>query len=579
MDLTVSKNALQSFASWFGRSAAVTNTVVPEVRRPPYPCVKIDPLPSSSPEAQGIDSGYILKYYDRLCREPLIKMQTVIIARNGRIISRGHFYPYSTDIWHVSHSLCKSLAGLAVGLLFDDGLISLDDKLIDIMKDSLPPTARINHRNTTIRHMLTMQTGVIFNEIGTVTEEDWCRAYLESGVKFRPGTAFDYNSMNTYMLCAIVKKLSGKGVLELLKERVFTPLGIEHIYWEKCPKGIEKGGFGVYYYPDDILKVGLLYLNGGVWEGKRLISEKWIKESTKVQVKTPDETGIYGYGYQVWCKEDRSTFIFNGMFGQNLIVFPKTKIMIATTASIDETFQNSPLYTVTERFFGTPFRPKAHMNENSEALAKLRETESALVMENSDIFGFDGKFDPDFIKSFDGSYSVAPEDGIGLGVMPELFQGVHNCFAEGLHEFSIATNEEGGTITTLEGNTLHKVSFGLGKAVPGCVVYGKESILTSAYATQKEEDGEKTLKITVCFPELPNIRYLTISKTADGIAVKFEEAPGFDFMLRIINRTFLGKVPMPDGKTRATDTDFVQKRMRYFLQPTVRMKKIQKDQL
>jgi hypothetical protein len=219
------------------------------------------------------------------------------------------------------------------------------------------------------------------------------------------------------------------------------------------------------------------------------------------------------------------------------------------------------------------------MNENPEALAKLRETESALVMENSDIFGFDGKFDPDFIKSLDGSYSVAPEDGIGLGVMPELFQGVHNCFAEGLREFSIATNEEGGTITTLEGNTQHKVSFGLGKAVPGCVVYGKESILTSAYATQKEEDGEKTLKVTVCFPELPNIRYLTISKTADGIAVKFEEAPGFDFMLRIINRTFLGKVPMPDGKTRATDTDFVQKRMRYFLQPTVRMKKIQKDQL
>lgn len=579
MDITFSKNAVSAFTQWFGRNGSVTNTIRTEVRRPPYPCVKIDPLPCCSPEAQGIESEYILKYYERLCREPLIKMQTVIIARNGHVVSRGHFYPYSTDIWHVSHSLCKSLTSLAVGLLYDDGLISLDDKIIDILKDNLPPAARINHRNTTVRHLLTMQTGVIFNEIGTVTEQDWAKAYLESGVKFRAGTAFDYNSMNTYMLCFIVKKLSGTGVLDLLKQRVFDKLGIEHIYWEKCPKGVEKGGFGVYYYPDDILKVGQLYLNGGVWNGERLISEKWIKESTKVQVNTPDETGIYGYGYQIWCKEDRTTFIFNGMFGQNLIVFPKTNIMIATTASIDETFQNSPLYTVTERFFGTPYRPHAHLDENPEALANLRQKEASLLMHNSDLYNFDGKFDIDFLKSLNGVYAVSAEDGSGLSVMPELFQGVHNCFAEGLKEFSIAVNENGGIITTLEGSTPHRVSFGLGKAVPGCVVYGKESILTSAYATQITENGENKLKITVCFPELPNIRYLTVSKTDDGIAVKWEEAPGFDFMRRIIDRTIFGKILLIDGKTKVTDADFVQKRLRYFLQPTVNMKKTKKDEI
>ncbi len=577
MDLTFSRNAVQAFSQWFGRNGVVTNTITSEVRRPPYPCVQIEPLPCCSPEAEGIESEYILKYYERLCREPLIKMQTVLIARNGKLISRGHFYPYTTDIWHVSHSLCKSLTGLAVGLLYDDGLLSLDDKLIDIMKDNLPPSAYINHRNTTVRHLLTMRTGVIFNELGSVTEEDWVKAYLESGVKFKPGTSFEYNSMNTYMLSAIVKKISGVGMLELLQKRVFDPLGIKHIYWEKCPKGIEKGGFGVYYYPDDILKIGLLYLNGGVWEGNRLISEKWIKESTRVQVKTPDETGIYGYGYQVWCKEDRRTFIFNGMFGQNLIVFPETKIMIATTASIDETFQNSPLYAVTEKYFGYPFRPRAHLPEHPEALQKLREKEKSLLMENSDIFTFDGKFDFDFIKSLNGVYSVASEDGAGLSIMPELFQGVHNCFAEGLREFSISVNEDGGSVSTLEGITPHKVSFGLGEAVPGCVVYGKESILTSAYATQTEENGEKKLRITVCFPELPNIRYMTIGKTADGISVKWEEAPGFDFMKRILDRTFLGKVLLIDRKTKALDTDFVLKRLRYFLQPVIKMKKIQKD--
>lgn len=576
MDLTFSKNAAQALTQWFGRTGSVTNTITEDVRRPPYPCAKITPLPCCSPEEQGIESEHILKYYERLCREPQIKMQTIIIARNGHIISRGHFYPYSTDIWHVSHSLCKSLTGLAVGLLYDDGLISLDDKLIDIMKNELPAIAYINHRNTTVRHLLTMKTGVLFNEIGSVTEEDWVKAYLESGVKFKPGSAFDYNSMNTYMLSAIVKKISGIGMFELLKERIFEPLGIEHIYWEKCPKGIEKGGFGVYYYPDDILKIGLLYLNGGVWEGKRLISEKWIKESTKKQAKTPDETGIYDYGYQVWCKEDRSTFIFNGMFGQNLIVFPKTNIMITTTASIDETFQNSPLYTITERYFGSPYRPRAHLCEDPGALSKLRETERALVMENSDIFGFDNVFDVEHLKSLNGNYSVLPADGSGLSIMPELFQGVHNCFAQGLREFSLSVDENGGTITTLEGDTPHKVSFGLGEAVPGCVTYGKESILTSAYAIQTEEDGEKKLRITICFPELPNIRYLTVSKTPDGISVKWEEAPGFDFMVKILDRTFLGKL-LVDRRSKTADNDFVIKRLRYFLQPTVNMKKIQKD--
>ncbi len=578
MDLTFSKNAVQVFSQWFGRRENVTGTVKDDIRRPPYPCVKINALPSSSPEEQGIESGRILDYYARLSREPLIKMQSVIIVRNGHIISRGHFYPYSTDIWHVSHSLAKSLTGLAVGLLYDDGLISLDDKLIDFFADNLPPTARINFRNTTVRHLLTMQTGVIFNEAGAVIEQDWVKAYLESGVKFRAGTQFEYNSMNTYMLSAIVRKVSGKGTLELLKERVLGPMGIEHIYWEKCPKGIEKGGWGIYYFPDDMLKLGILYLNGGLWNGERLISEKWIKESTKKQVGHPAETGIYDYGYQVWCKEDRSTFIFNGMFGQNLIVFPRTNIIISTNASIDETFQNSPLYTITERYFGTPYRPRGHLKEDPEALARLRETEKNLVMENSDIFTHKNGIDCYSLKELNGDYAVAPEDGAGLSILPELYQAVHNCFAEGLKEFSLVLDKNGGYITTTEGSTSHRIAFGYGKAVPGCVVYGKESILTSSYAVVTDEGGEKKLRVTVCFPELPNIRYITIGKDGDGISVKWEEAPGFDFLKLLIDRTVFIKL-IPEKMAKPTDSDFFLKRLRYFLQPTVKMRRHNKEHI
>lgn len=566
MDLTFSKNTVHVFSAWFGRNSNVQSFVAEEKRRPPYPCRTPDALPAADPEEVGMESGRIMKFYKRLAREDSIKMQTVIIARNGHVISRAHFYPYSTDIWHVSHSLAKSLTGLAVGLLFDDGLISPDDKLLDFFKDA-PPAARINHKNTTIHHLLTMQTGVFFNEAGAVTDTDWVRAYLESGVKFRPGTQFEYNSMNTYILSAIVKRISGKGTLQLLRERIFEPLGIRDIFWEKCPCGIEKGGWGIYYYPDDILKIGQLYLNGGVWEGKRLISEKWIKESTKKQIDTPDETGIYGYGYQVWCKEDRSTFLFNGMFGQNLIVFPRTNIMIATTAGIDETFQNSALYSIVEEYFGTPYRPRAGLAKDPAALAALRALEPSLVMHNSDAYKYGGSSS---LPALDGVYEIQGNDGFGLSILPELYQAVHNNFAEGLKRVTLSVNGSEGELTTLEGETAHTVRFGVGHEVPGCVEYGGESILTSARAY---DAGGGKMKITITFPELPNIRYITLEKTEDGVSAKWEEAPGYDFLYKMMDRSFLGKLMLGDKK-KAVDADFITRRVKYFLQPTVKMKKV-----
>ena len=569
MDLAFSKNSVQLFSAWFGRNGSVESFVKEEVRRPPFPCAKITTLPCCSPEEEGIDSERIQRFYERLSREDSIKMQTVIVARNGHIVSRAHFYPYSTDIWHVSYSLAKSLTGLAVGLLYDDGLISPDDRLLDVLKDNIPPAARITHKNTTIHHLLTMQTGVFFNEFGAVTDNDWVRAYLESGVKFKPGTSFEYNSMNTYMLSVIVNRIAGKSMTELLRERIFEPLGIKEIYWEKCPKGYEKGGWGVYYYPDDILKIGLLYLNGGVWEGKRLISEKWIRESTKKQIGTPDETGVYDYGYQVWCKQDRSTFLFNGMFGQNLIVFPRTNIMIATTAGIDETFQNSALYTIVERYFGTPYRPRAHMAPSPEKLAALRSAELGYVMHNSDAYKYrntDNK-----VPDINGVYEVQESDGAGLSIMPELFQAVHNCFAEGLKRFTIKIDGDQGVLTTLEGKTEHTLKFGVGHEVPDCVRYDREQILTSSYAYATDDGG---LRISVSFTELPNVRYITIRPVDGGVSVKWEEAPGYDFIYKLMDRSFLGKLVLADRKTKAVDADFITKRVKYFLQPTVIMKKV-----
>ena len=255
-----------------------------------------EPLPRSTPEEQGISSKYLENFYNELKNIDELNVHTIMILRNGNVISEGSFAPYNTNMWHVTHSLCKSITALAIGLLIDDKVLSLNDKLVKIFEKKVNPIIFLKQKDITIKHLLSMTAGVNFNETGAVTENDWVKSFLESNVKFEPGTKFLYNSMNSYMLSAIIKEVTGKGVFDILKERIFNPLGINKIYWEKCPKGIEKGGWGLYMLPEDMAKLGQLLLQKGKWNGKQLISKEWIENMTSKKIDTPSEMGKYGYG-------------------------------------------------------------------------------------------------------------------------------------------------------------------------------------------------------------------------------------------------------------------------------------------
>ena len=260
------------------------------------------------------------------------------------------------------------------------------------------------------------------------------------------------------------------------------------------------------------------------------------------------------------------------MFGQNLIVFPRTNIMIATTAGIDETFQNSALYTIVERYFGTPYRPRAHMAPSPEKLAALRAAEPGYVMHNSDAYKYGGSTEP--LPDISGVYEVNGSDGYGLSILPELYQAVHNCFAEGLSLMAIRIDGDEGELTTTEGQTAHTVKFGIGHETPGCVTYGNESILTSGRAYTVKSGKTVKVRITITFPELPNIRYLTVEKKPGGISVKWEETPGYDFLYKLVDRSILGKLVLADRKTKAVDAGFITRRVKYFLEPEIIMKKV-----
>ena len=130
------------------------------------------------------------------------------------------------------------------------------------------------------------------------------------------------------MLSACIRERTGKDMFDILFERIFRPMGINDIFWEKCPMGITKGGWGLYMRLEDLMKFGSLFLSGGMFNGQRLISEEWIAEMTKKQIDTPATSNKYGYGFHIWKSIRKDSYQFNGMLGQNLIIFPDINMTI-----------------------------------------------------------------------------------------------------------------------------------------------------------------------------------------------------------------------------------------------------------
>ena len=229
------------------------------------------PFPRAAPESQGISSRHIQRFLQELRQGRDLYMQDVLILRNGRVLCEAAFGSQDLRAPKYTFSACKSVVSLAVGLLVDGGLLSLQDKVEDLF-DVRP--VRRHLRDLTVEDLLTMRAGVLFSEAEALTETDWVRRFLSAAQRGEPGVDFFYNSLNTYMLSAIVRQRSGKGLMELLQERLFEPLGITDVLWERSPAGIEKGGWGLYIRPEDLAKLAQLVLEGGAWNGQRLLSQE-----------------------------------------------------------------------------------------------------------------------------------------------------------------------------------------------------------------------------------------------------------------------------------------------------------------
>ncbi len=227
MNLTTASRTFQLLTRLLDTRSRTEPFLPPNGEKKPLPLrLPQQPFPRATPESQGVSSDHIRKFLEELARGEDLYMQDVLILRHGQVLCEAAFGGQVLAAPKYTFSACKSVVSLAVGLLIDDGVLHLEDKVADLFEDLLPPAARRRLRSMSVEDLLTMRSGIVFSEAESLTESDWVRGFLNSTMKGEPGGAFHYNSLNTYMLSAIVCRKTGKTLSAFLQERLFEPLGI-----------------------------------------------------------------------------------------------------------------------------------------------------------------------------------------------------------------------------------------------------------------------------------------------------------------------------------------------------------------
>ncbi len=306
-----------------------------------------DGLKRAAPRSVGIDATEVLAFLGEVEARGL-ELHSFMLHRAGAVAAEGWWWPYRPERPYIMHSLAKSFLACAVGFALDEGLLRLDDKVISFFPEYLPETVDERLAAMTVEDLLTMRSGhgeetsgAIWRGIGT----SWISEFFRIPLVHTPGTKFVYTSAASYMLSAILFKVTGQTLHAYLKPRLFDPLGIGDETWDVGPDGINPGGNGLSCKTADILKLGVLHAQLGMWEGKRILSESWVLEATRSH-------GGNAYGYH-WVTGPDGDYRAIGLFVQMTIVFPKHGAVIAMTAGID---QSATLLPILYRHFPAAFK-------------------------------------------------------------------------------------------------------------------------------------------------------------------------------------------------------------------------------
>lgn len=313
----------------------------------------------------------VLNFVDEVFANDL-DLHSFMLYRHGKVVAEGWSWPYESCQPHIMHSLTKSVTACGVGLAMAEGHFSLEDKVAAFFDDELPDVVNDKLATMSVRDLLTMQAGHAESVSGSVfrpIKTSWVEEFFKIPVVKEPGIEFLYSSALSFMLSAIVTRTTGEAVRDYLEPRMFQPLGISGLTWGASPNGINSGGNGLTWMTADSLKLGVLHLNKGQWDGEQVLPQSWVEEATRAQV--PDGN----YGYQWWVNEAADAYYAEGAFGQFSVVFPKHDAVLAITAGVP---RGSPLESLIFKHFPAAFgdadlvRSDAATNELQDRLDNLR---------------------------------------------------------------------------------------------------------------------------------------------------------------------------------------------------------------
>ncbi|WP_350277143.1 serine hydrolase [Kribbella sp. HUAS MG21] len=296
-------------------------------------------LPRSTPESQGLDAAALGSFVAALdAGAP--EIQTLMVLRHGQVVLEEAWAPYRLEDRHLLFSVSKSFTSTAIGLAIDEGLLSLEDPVVSFFgADELPETISDNLAAMKVRHLLTMTTGHSKDTVEALSRDRrMVKIFLGLDVEHEPGTVFVYNSGATYMLSAILQRLTGERLLDYLRPRLFEPLGATEATWQVSKEGITVGGWGLSVNTETLACFGQLLLQHGEWQGRQLVPVEWYEAATSKQVPNDNEENPdwkQGYGYQFW-RGRHNTYRGDGAFGQFCVVIPEyDAVLIVTSATQD----------------------------------------------------------------------------------------------------------------------------------------------------------------------------------------------------------------------------------------------------
>ncbi len=521
----------------------------------PWPAGKAPvPLPRCAPEQAGVPAALLDSLLCELA-DPQAATHGCLVARGGQIICQGFWAPYAPAFWHVTHSMCKSVTGTAVGMLADEGQLALDERVCEIFPDQCTLRTGRRARGLTVEHLLTMRSGASFRETGAVLEENWVRGFLESDFAFEPGAQFDYNSMNSYLLSAIVQRRTGQTLTEYLAPRLFGPLGFGDVAWESCPQGVNKGGWGMYVYLEDMVKLGCLYLSGGLWQGRRLLSEEWVRAATAVHARSAQGEE---YGYQLWPRTADGVYMFNGMFGQYVVMAPDLDLVVAVNAGAGHLFTQSRSYAAVRRFLtalragkdgGVPAgeggrrlaftlahlrfgRPVPAPETPPRGLERLRAALARWLLPRA-AAPAEARLAADALAG--RRFTFAKND---KGLLPVVLAIMNDWYTKGVE--AVAFRREGDTLWMdwTESGSLQAVPLGFEQPAPFVLDAGGNRFAAAASARfLYDEDGRPVLKVQVDLLETSSSRIvkLVLGPTGDGV-LKLHETPPVTTVLESLQR-------------------------------------------